>query len=297
MRAFKYTGGQITVPGAYVGVPISDYHNDVCASRFVTASSLKRAKRSMAHFWSYCPWNPDHEPPDVDTDALRLGKVAHVEALEPERVKDVIAVSPYADYRTKEAGEWKAAQLAAGLVPVKQAEYAVIQRMAAQLRAHPEALALFRNGLPEITFAARDEPTGIWRLTRPDFTPAAAGRGLCDYKTCADASYGAFGRQAFDLGYDLQVALALDVVAEVTGEMRPTMWFVAQEKAPPFAVSVHHWDADQIQHGRRQVRTLLDNIARCVESGVWPGYGEARSIETPFWVQKEIDAARMEQAA
>lgn len=285
MKAYKFAGEPITVPGAYVDVDIDAYHAGPCVGRSVSASSLKRASRSMLHFWSQCNWNPDREPVE-DTDALRLGKAAHVLALEPDRFSSLFAISPYDDYRTKEAREWKSAQ---SLLCLKQAELAELQRMANALRACPEAVALFRNGLPELTFAAPDEATGIWRLTRPDFTPAAAGRGLCDYKTAADASFEAFGRAAFNYGYDIQVALALDVVAEVTGEMRPAFWMVVQEKDPPYAVSVHRWEPDQIQYGRRRVRDLLDGIARCIEADEWPGYGEPQSLVTPSYLRKEIE--------
>lgn len=285
MKAYKYSGEPISIPGAYVDVPIDVYHNGLCAGRSVSASSLKRASRSMLHFWANCAWNPDRIPTE-DTDALRLGKAAHVLALEPELFQRQFVVSPYDDYRTKEAREWKAAQ---PLMCLKQAELAELQRMADALRAHPDAVALFRNGLPEMTFAAKDEATSLWRLTRPDFTPAAPGRGLVDYKTASDASFDAFGRDAFNYGYHLQVALALDVVAEVTGELRPAFWMVVQEKVAPYAVSVHRWEPDQIQYGRAKVREMLDAIARCVEAGEWPGYGEPQSLRAPYYIQREID--------
>lgn len=286
MKAYKYSGDPISTPGAYVDVPIDVYHNGLCAGRSVSASSLKRASRSMLHFWAHCAWNPDRIPTE-DTDALRLGKAAHVLALEPELFQRQFVVSPYDDYRTKEAREWKAAQ---SLTCLKQTELAELQRMADALRAHPDAVALFRNGLPEMTFAAKDEATSLWRLTRPDFTPAAPGRGLVDYKTAADASPDAWGRQAFNLGYHLQVALALDVVAEITGELRPTCWHVVQEKDPPYAVAVYRWEPEHVQYGRARVRDLLDRIARCIEEGVWTGYGEPRSVIPPYNVQKEIEA-------
>lgn len=288
MKAYRFTGEPIAHPGAYVGVDIDHYHAGPCAGRSVTASSLKRASRSMAHFWAYCAWNPDREPQE-ETDALRKGKAAHVLGLEPERFAEQFAVSPYDDYRSKEARAWKEATMATGKLCLKQAELDHLQRMADALRKHPEAAALFRNGLPEMTFAAPDEATGIWLLTRPDFTPAAAGRGLADYKTAEDASPDAFGRAAFNYSYQLQVALALDVVAKVTGELRPTMWFVVQEKDPPFAVAVYRWEPDQIQYGRRRVRDLLDGIAHCIERGEWPGYGEPQSLVTPNYLKREIE--------
>jgi hypothetical protein len=69
------------------------------------------------------------------------------------------------------------------------------------------------------------------------------------------------------------------------------MWFVVQEKEPPYCVSVHRWEPDQIMYGRRRVRDLLDQIAKCVETGEWPGYGPASSLVTPFYIQRQIENA------
>jgi hypothetical protein len=292
MKAYRFTGTTITTPGAWLGVPIDVYHGHVqpaVAGRFVTAGSLTRAERSMEHFWAFCAWNPDREPPEENTDALRLGKAAHVLAFQPELFGEQFVVSPYSEYRSGEAKEWKAATLGAGALPIKEAELTKLLRMADKLRKDPDATKLFQNGLPEMSFMAKDEATGIWMLTRPDFTPGSSGRGLVDYKTTEDGSFSAFGRSVFNYDYDMQAALALDVVAAATGEMRPCMWFVAQEKKPPFAVSVHRTEPDQIMQAKRRIRDLLDGIARCVETNVWPGYGPAQPIQTPYYIQRRIE--------
>lgn len=291
MRAYKWSGNKISKPGAYVGLPIDVYHGDPVSGRYVTASALGRASRSMAHFWAYCPWNPDREPPDVDTDALRLGRASHVLAFQPDLFESQFATCPYGDdYRVREARLWKET-LSPDLLPLKPKELATILRMASALRKSEDARNLFRNGLPEMSFVAKDEATGLYMLSRPDFTPAHHQRGLVDYKTTVDGAWEAFGRSAFNYGYDLQGALALDVVAAATGELRPAYWIVAQEKEPPYCVSVHRMEADQILYGKRRVRDLLDRIAWAIEAGEWPGYGPAQSLVTPYYVQRQIEAA------
>ena len=292
MKAYRWNGTKIAAAGAWLGVPIDVYHGHVqpaVEGHFVTAGSLGRAERSLEHFYCYAPWNPDKEPPDTDTDALRLGKAAHVLAFQPELFAEQFVLSPYADYRSGEAKAWKAQTMGAGALPIKEAELAKLLRMADKLRKDPDASKLFQNGMPEMSFMAKDPITGIWMLTRPDFTPGSAGRGLCDYKTTADGAFGAFGRSVFNYNYDIQAALALDVVALATGEMRPCMWFVAQEKDPPFAVSVHRTEPDQILQAKRRIRDLLDQIARSIETGVWPGYGPAQPIQTPYYIQRRIE--------
>jgi len=291
LKAYRWNGDKISRAGAYVGLPIEVYHGDPVAGRYVTASSLGRADRSLAHFWAYCPWNPDRYPMDETSDALRLGQCSHVLAFQPELFTGQFAISPYEDYRTKEARVWKETAIASGRLPIKVAEHANALRMADALRKNEDARLLFARGLPEISFMAKDEATGIWMLTRPDFTPAAPGRGLVDYKTSADGSWEGFGRSAYSYGYDIQAALALDVVAQATGELRPCMWHVVQEKEPPYVVSVHRWAPEQIMHAKRKVRDLLDKIAFAIESGEWPGYGPAQSLIPPTWMRREIERA------
>lgn len=292
MRAYRFDGTAISTPGAWMGVPIDTYHGLIQPAvdgHFVTAGSLARAERSMEHFWCYCAWNPEKEPPDLDTDALRLGKAAHVLAFQPDLFAEQFVISPYAEYRSGEAKGWRKEVLDNGMLPMKEAEMARLLRMADKLRKDPDASKLFQNGLPEMSFMAKDPATGIWMLTRPDFTPGSSGRGLVDYKTTADGSFAAFGRSVFNYDYDIQAALALDVVAAATGEMRPCMWFVAQEKDPPFAVSVHRTEPDQLLQAKSRIRDLLDGIARCIETKVWPGYGPAQPIQTPYYIQRRIE--------
>lgn len=292
MRAYKFNGTAISTPGAWLGVPIDTYHGLQGAAvegPFMTASMFGRAERSMLHLFAYAPWNPDREPPEENTDALRLGKAAHVLAFQPDLFSEQFVISPHAEFRSGEAKAWKSATLASGKLPLKEEEMSRLLRMADVLRKDPDASKLFQNGLPEMSFMAKDEATGIWLLTRPDFTPGSSGRGICDYKTTADGSFAAFGRAAFNYGYDIQAALALDVVAQATGEMRPCFWIISQEKEAPFAVSVHRFEPDQILHAKRRIRDLLDQIARCLESGVWPGYGPAQPVQTPYWVQRRIE--------
>ena len=291
MKVFKWNGEKISRPGAYLGLPIDVYHDDPVTGRFVTAGSLSRAARSLKHFWTFCQWNPEKEPPDVDVDALRLGKASHLLAFEPELFERQFEVCPYGDdYRSKDARDWKA-ELRPDVLPIKPKEHLNILRMADVLRKDPDARDLFKNGMPEMSFVAKDEATGIYTLARPDFTPASNRRGLVDYKTSQDGSWDAFGRAAFNYDYDLQVGLALDTVAQSTGEIRPGFWMVVQEKEPPYAVSIHRWEPDQILYGRRRVRDLLDRIGRAIETGEWPGYGPPQPLKTPFFIQRAIDEA------
>lgn len=287
--AYRYRK-PIRVPGAYVDCPMDDYHGQPCDGVSVSSTGLKRVLRSPAHYFARSPLNPERVE-DVRSEALDLGQAAHCAALEPDAFEARHVVCPFDSYRTKDAQAWRETMRAEGKTILTEEQRDTVFAMAAALRRHPTALALFRGGVAELTFAAKDEPTGLWTLARPDFCPAAAGRGLVDYKTAQDASPEGFGRAAFNFGYEVQVALALDTVERATGEKRPTFWMVAQEKEPPFAVGVYEWTPEQIAFGRRKMRDALDILARCIEARDWPGYNtDPLPMTPPVWINKQIEA-------
>lgn len=269
MKAFKYDGKPITKDGIYVDVPMDDYHSGhLCAGRSVSSTALKRAARpkgSLKHYFAKSPYNPERviEP---RTEALDFGQAAHCRAFEPEKFDGQYLVSPYPDFKTKEAQQWKAGHIAEGRVVLTAGQFMTVARMAVALKAEPMAVSLFADGLPELTYVAKDEATGIYMLTRPDFQPASLARGPTDYKTAVSAEPEKWSRQAFDLGYHVQVGLALHVMELVEGEKRPTFWMIPQEKEEPYAVGVMRWEPDQIAYGQRIMRRSLDNLGRAFEA-------------------------------
>lgn len=292
MKAYRYKGQPIAAPGAYADVPIEAYHSGaLCVGPSVSSTGLKRVLRSPAHFYAHSSWNPEREP-EERSEALDLGAAAHCAALEPDKFAAGFAISEYDDFRTKEAKLWREGLRAEGVVVLTKDQAARVERMADALRRHDLAVALFRNGLAELTLAAVDEPTGLWLLSRPDFVPAAPARGLVDYKTAANGEPGKWSRQAFDLGYDLQAALALYVAELATGEKRPTFWMVVQETEAPFAVTVMRWEPEQIAYGRGRMRDALDRLARARDANAWPAYStEPVSVVTPGYLTKQIEEA------
>jgi len=293
MRAYRYTGGKITKPGAYVHVHIDAYHSgNLCEGVSISSTGLRRVLESPAHYFAFSPLNPDRIEDATDTRALRLGKAAHCAALEPEKFDAQFAISSYPDFKTAAAREERDKLENAGVIVLKQSEHDEIQAMAKAIRRDETAVSLFRDGLPEMTFAAKDEATGIWLLSRPDFVPAHPERGLVDYKTAANAEPEAWSRHAYSLGYHVQAGLACHVVEAVTGEKRDCFWFCVQEKSAPYVVQAARLDQDQIEFGKRQVRLALDRLAKCIETGQWPAYGGAAyDIDPPYHVRKLMEMA------
>lgn len=290
----------ISRPGAYVGVPMEVYHSGkLCAGRSVSSTGLKRVRKSPLHYWRDSPYNPAPVPVKPKA-ALGVGQAAHCRAFEPEKFDSRFEVSRFRDYKTDAAQEWRDSVIADNRTPLRGEEFAMIARMADKLREDETAVSLFTDGLAEITYAAQDAATGIWMLTRPDWLPASTQRGPSDYKTCLSAEPAAWGRQAFDLGYDVQVGLALHVLELIEGETRPTFWMVAQEKDEPHIVSTFRWEQDQIRYGMAEMRGALDrlgaafqvwdNLDPAVKAKAWPAYTTGpTSVVTPNYLRRAVE--------
>ncbi len=71
------------------------------------------------------------------------------------------------------------------------------------------------------------------------------------------------------------------------------------EKADPWCVRVTQLTPDDIERGRRQVRAALRTMARCIDTGVWPGPGgaDASYLSLPTYAANRIDTELELQAA
>jgi hypothetical protein len=283
-------------PGVY-DLPIDAYHGQPCDGPSISASGLKTILlQSPAHYWAESSLNPKAER--SDTRALRIGKAAHAWVLgEPEFAKYFV-VSPFDEFRTKEAKEWSDSQ---SRVVLKSAELDTIRAMAEALRAQPSVAGAFQGrGQMERSLIWRDAETGIWMKARPDWLPDDPAHYFAqEYKTAVSAEPGKAGRQAFDLGYDIQAALLLDGIRAVMGIEPLGVAHVVQEKEPPYAATLLMFDRDQIEFGRRRYRLALERFAERLadhqaglpEAVAWPGYAtEPQYFTTPYWVTQAMQA-------
>ena len=286
---------KITAPGWHDGIASDDYQSaDICDGPSISASGLKRiALDCPAIYWAESPMNPKREP--KETKALDFGKAAHCLMLgEPTFAAEFI-VSPYDDYRGKEARAWRDDQTK---TVVSRDDLATIEAMVAEQKATPYVAWAFQHGVPERSYFAKDKETGVWLKARPDWLPSdLRSRMVVEYKTAASVRPDKFGFQAFDLGYDIQAALMLDVIEMVHGYRPLGIAHVVQMKAAPYLCAVQYFTPDQLLRGRRLYRGALRTFAACLaahkrgepERVAWPGYQvEPQPIITPFKIAKEI---------
>jgi hypothetical protein len=261
-------GEQITENGLYY-VPMQRYHRDpnLCDGFAVSNSRLRLVERCPEKLKSRF----DEDEGESDTKATTFGRMAHALCIEGRFPSDVV-ISPYDDFRTKEAQAWKAAQVEKGLTVFKQAEIDDVYAMAERLAREPMVRDGLFSGPLEVTVAARDPETGIWMLARPDSLPTDTIWG--DYKTTESADPEDLRWAIKRYGYHCQAAFSAEVIARATGRVLETFVLIAQEKKKPFVVTIAPIDDASVEWGARQNRLALRRLAHCIEKDHWPGYSD-----------------------
>lgn len=264
------------LPGLHDDVPEADYHADRESLSVSGAKLLLKAPALYRHRLD----NPEHR------DVFDVGSAAHALVL---GVGNPIRVIYAADWRGKDAREERDHARANGETPLLEKDYKRVQAMADELSSHRLAMRLLSEGRPEVSAYAVDEATGVMRRARFDWLGASI---LTDYKSAATSEPGAFVRAAANFGYHMQAAWYADLARDL-GHPAEAFAFIAQEKEPPYLVTVIELPADLVDVGRLRNRAALERFRDCQESGVWPGYVPDDTFATPTapaWALREDTA-------
>lgn len=179
------------------------------------------------------------------------------------------------DYNTKKAQAERDQAHADGKVPLLSAKVAMVRAMGNAVREHAEASALLTGGLPEVSAYTVDDASWIRLRSRTDYliyrTPDLVT--VVDYKTTTDASPRAFAASAAKYGYWIQDAFYRRVLAGRGLEVERFV-FIAQEKTPPYLLSLHESDPEDLELADRLIELGIEIFSDCTAAGVWPGYGD-----------------------
>ena len=272
---------KISAAGKY-NLSFEEYFSDICAAHSVSSTGLKLIEqKSLAHYWWSSYLNPKREA--HDTKAMAFGRACHAWILGEPQFAKYYVLSPYDDFRTKDARAWRESQTR---TVIKLSELDAIKAMTAELKKHPLLKNAFADGVPEQSLIWKDKETGIWLKARPDWLPNNV-QFVPDMKTTVSAKPEAFARQAFSLGYHQSAALTIDGLREVLEWKSPTYYFVAQEKEPPYIALPFIMRDTDIEMGRMLNRSALRKLANALERDEWPSYATgATEIEMPAWSEK-----------
>jgi PDDEXK-like domain of unknown function (DUF3799) len=271
------------LPGVY-GIPAEQYHADPIPGGSLSVSGAKRLLPPG------CPalFKYERDNGRLPKRHFDLGHAAHTLVL---GAGPPIAAVDAADWRTAKAKELAAEAREAGAVPLLAAEYAVVQAMAAALRAHPTASLMLdpECGSPEQSLFWKDRRTGQWLRARLDFlrTPGVGRMVVPDYKTAACAAHDKVQRSLYDHRYYMQAPWYLDGLQTLGLAGDDAIFvFVVQEKTPPYLVNVVQPDDPAMAIGRLDNRSAVDLYVECASTDRWPGYGDdITPISLPRYVE------------
>lgn len=284
-------------PGLYLDIPAAVYHADPCDEPSLSSSiaNLLLAKTPAHARLAHPRLNPAFK--ESPTSAMNLGAVAHEILLGKG---GGFMVSPFDDYRTKDARAWRDATIASGRTPIKDDDYTAACQMAQAIRRRlaetQEAGRAFLVGDAEtvivwkemfVTCRAMIDWLDLDDLAIYDLK--TTGTGLSDRALQAKIAG----------GLDLQAAFHLrgleHVHPEVAGRMVWRWGFIEDEE--PFESRVIEMDAMTRAFGDRKAALAIATWRQCLTLDRWPGY--PRSVERlpyPAWAEAAWLAREMAEA-
>lgn len=272
----------ITEPGVFDDITEAEYHRDpVVGGSLSSTGARKLLPPSCPARFAY-----DRDHPKT-SKVLDIGKAAH------RAVLGTGAVIREVDVDDRRSKVWKDAEKAAaqaGETAVTRPEGEHIRGMVDALRAHPVAGPLFaRPGAREQVLVWHDPDTGVWCRVMADLQPhveLGARPLIVDYKTTRSAEPSAFAGSVGSYGYHQQAAWYCEGVAATSDADEPPLFvLVAQEKEPPYLVTVSYLDDQALDIGRRRNDLARGVYARCARTGQWPGYGDdIHALSLPGWL-------------
>lgn len=202
--------------------------------------------------------------------------------------KDNVVISPYDDYRKKEAREWRDEQVAIGKIPCKEDEYENIMAIAiavdkTSIWAHIKKHCKFQEII--------EMPKKVGKYFECLYGKLDAysinSDGICDLydlKTSVTVDKKKFFLKAKDLGYFIQLKfysmLLKHKYPEIVGFR---YWFVVAEKSEPYRVVVFKVNERLVDRQEKVIEELIKKIANDKEfKKVDASFENAIDLDDPF---------------
>lgn len=217
-----------------------------------------------------------------ETDAMRIGTLAHAMILEGKDLRDLYAIKPEGmSFATKEGKAWKAEQT---LPILKEEDANMIPRAAQAIADHPEAAAV----LAGCQWREKAIVGTMYGVECKALLDVCGTNGvqwvIADLKTCQDASPRSFAKDVANRHYDLQAvwySTLLGIVEQL--EIQPYWIWLALEKSAPFVNAVYTAES-WIESGTSKLHKVLEIYRECTASDQWPmPFRGITKLERPVW--------------
>lgn len=215
--------------------------------------------------------------------AMELGTLIHYAILEPDRnLESLVAVSPYVDYRTKEAREWRDSQRMAGKI-IATAEEINTASVCGEIFREDYAQKFQAKTQNEVAVFGKIGDTEVKGMI--DLVPDGLDC-LLDLKTTSSIdSLENLQRTIVNRGYHWQAALYLDLWNAACGEKRTRFVFCFIETDHPHETAWVELSENLIDIGRAGYMNAIAKWQTCVAADTWPKSIEGIAmIETPKYI-------------
>ena len=288
-------------PRMILDMPMEDYHSNRSHLSKTSIAKLLPPNGSPAHF----VYSRNVEQDDEDSSAaLRVGQAFHLALEGMDEFLKAYHVMPDSVRRAANEQPFKEqVALAQDRKILKKSEFEQAVAMSEAIRSE-RVLDLFKGyqTLTEPTliwngFAGQFEDFGLkYRPDRLSYRDDDYDAIVFDWKSARSSSPSSFERSAFDLKYDISVALADEGIRQVMGRQLKHYFFVVVEKEPPNVVTVYDAMARNAQgfryleSGQIRLFKALEIYEHCRKTGSWPGYSEAvLPLQVPAWELKKLE--------
>jgi hypothetical protein len=224
--------------------------------------------------------------PKEATDAMDLGTVAHLATLQPELLKERVAVWAEGDRKGKAWLAFKEAN--ASKIILKADAYERALSMANAVRSSPQAKPYLTGGVAERPMQ--------WELKDPVLGFVTKCKGIPDYETdthivdlkfARSSAIEAFGRQMFDSRAHAQLAFYRAGRRVLSGVTKQCV-LIACENTGSNIVQVYRLTEEQLTQGEGLFSAWLATLHQCKQTNVWGGYWPTETdLVFPKWANPE----------
>ena len=197
--------------------------------------------------------------PGPSGKAIDLGELAHMFVLGGDA--EAFIVTPYSDFRTKEARDWKAEQIENGKTIVTKDQYDAIAKIVDNIEAHPMSKKLLKgeNVRHEIEMFATAE--GV-RLRGKADAMLIDGNAMIITDIKTTAQFDEWKYRSMRRHYDLQAATysLIGAASQHISSALVNFYFCVVETVAPYRVQYHHASAEFLEHGEIKLANCLREI-------------------------------------
>ena len=258
--------------GIHYGVPFSIYRSDdITQADTIKTVEGKAVSKSLITDFMPDPGAWKASKRKETTAAMGFGSLVDCLLLEDHKFESRYAVSPYLDFRTKEAKEWKAEIEASGMELVTDDKLAAAHSACDAVRNHYVAGAILHGAKTQVAFRHATK-WGVASKGLIDIVPLAEDT-LVDLKTCNQSALEnprALQRHMFDWGYHIQAGAYLDGWNIASGEERTRFKFIFVTSCEPFRCAVIELPFAAILLGQQQYQSGIHRFMDCLERDTWP---------------------------